>query len=70
MDKPFNNTICHKMDRYVSFYPLINLKFETIRINWPKTILIFRGIIGLTLLIICMSDINGSDFNPFIYFRF
>ena len=54
----------------ISFYPLINLKFETIKINWPKTILIFRGIIGLTLLIICMSDINGSDFNPFIYFRF
>ncbi len=54
----------------ISFYPLINLKFETIKINWPKTILISRGIIGLTLLIICMSDINGSDFNPFIYFRF
>ena len=54
----------------ISFYPLINFKFETIKINWPKTVLISRGIIGLTLLIICMSDINGSDFNPFIYFRF
>lgn len=54
----------------ISFYPILNLKFEKIKNNWQKTILLTRGILLLALLIICMSDINGSDFNPFIYFRF
>lgn len=54
----------------ISFYPLLNFNFEKLQNNWQKTILIFRGVILLSLLIICISDINGSSFNPFIYFRF
>jgi alginate O-acetyltransferase complex protein AlgI len=43
-----------------SFYGLRNLKVA----------LIGRTLILLILLVICISDINGSDFNPFIYYRF
>lgn len=54
----------------ISFYPMFNLSFKTIETNWQKTILLTRGLILLCLLVICISDINGSGFNPFIYFRF
>ncbi len=54
----------------ISFYPMFHLSFKTIETNWRKTILITRGVVLLSLLIICISDINGSGFNPFIYFRF
>lgn len=54
----------------ISFYPILNLSFKNLEQQWQKTILIVRGTLLLVLLIICISDINGSDFNPFIYFRF
>ncbi|MGZ4035702.1 MAG: MBOAT family O-acyltransferase [Bacteroidia bacterium] len=57
-----------------SFYPLLTKERTTIIVKpeqqFPKTVLILKATALLLLLIICISDINGSDFNPFIYFRF
>ncbi len=53
-----------------SFIPITNWSFKNIKLNWQKTFLIAQGTILLLLLVICISDINASDFNPFIYFRF
>ncbi len=57
----------------ISFYPMFGSfqkKLDAIGSRWEKTILILKASVLLILLIICISDINGSDFNPFIYFRF
>ena len=54
----------------ISFFPLMKLNMNKTETRFSKIILIFRGAMLLLLLIICISDINGSGFNPFIYFRF
>jgi alginate O-acetyltransferase complex protein AlgI len=58
----------------ISFYPLCSSFFESklnqVAVTWEKTILILKGTLLLALLLICIADINGSGFNPFIYFRF
>ena len=56
------------------FYPLLMngktaedlfFKLRTLKIT-----LVLKTLALLILLLICISDINGSDFNPFIYYRF
>ncbi len=54
----------------LSFYPMLRVNLKNRELQWEKLFLITRGTILLLLLIICISDINASDFNPFIYFRF
>jgi alginate O-acetyltransferase complex protein AlgI len=57
----------------LSFYPAsIGLLTDKIKLaeRIPALALIFKGGVLLMLLIICIANINGSDFNPFIYFRF
>jgi len=54
----------------ISFYPIFNLSLKNMEQKWEKLFLITRGSVLLLLLIICISDINSSGFNPFIYFRF
>ena len=58
----------------ISFFPILKGEkgsfLEKPELQFPKIILILKGVALLVLLVICISDINGSDFNPFIYFRF
>lgn len=59
----------------ISFYPFIFDMFKKTNIlyqnsNWKRTQLLFRGISALILLFLCVCEINSSDFNPFIYYRF
>ena len=58
----------------LSFYPLVvsffQKKLKQLEMDFEKTILLIKGILLLFLLLVCISDINGSDYNPFIYFRF
>ncbi len=54
----------------ISFYPMLNLSLKNMEQKWEKLFLITKGSVLLLLLIICISDINSSGFNPFIYFRF
>ena len=57
----------------ISIYPVtIGVLTNKIKLGEriPALALISKGTILLALLIICIANINGSDFNPFIYFRF
>jgi len=54
----------------LSFYPMFRVSFEKAEMKWEKLYLIGKGTVLLLLFVICISDINASDFNPFIYFRF
>jgi alginate O-acetyltransferase complex protein AlgI len=58
----------------ICFYPLLRKNNDSlisrIELRLPKIVLISRAAVLLLLLVICISDFNGSEFNPFIYFRF
>lgn len=59
----------------ISFYPFLYSLFKEREKNEQpnyqrQTQLLFGGITILFLLFLCICEINGSDFNPFIYYRF
>ena len=58
----------------ICFYPLFKTKsvsfISDAETRFSKPLLVFKAFLLMVLLIVCISDISGSDYNPFIYFRF
>ncbi|MCK6649732.1 MAG: MBOAT family protein [Bacteroidia bacterium] len=54
----------------ICLLPLLNINFKKIIEKFPIGGLVVKSSILLVLLLITISEICGSGFNPFIYFRF
>ncbi len=54
----------------ISFIPLFYKNKKMEEVNLSNARVVFNTLVILVFMVLCISEITSSDFNPFIYFKF